>query len=335
MLFLSACATSPEFRAEVDEMLHRGITDGDLDAVKQSVAAGATIDRMRRGRFVSINMVEFAADMGRADIARWLIDNGADVNHKTTIMGETLLMSMAVAGEYELVRLLLERGADVNAKNRFSDTALEYALKADGNVVESEIDRLVTLLLEHGAKIRRQTLSAALNGHTGDGDVRYGLVRRIVLTLRESGDVTNLHPALKAAILGDGEAVLSSLSIDGRISPQDKQQIMFYTAAFGSAATLGRLADMGQSLTIADKDANTPLIIAARYGNAEVVKYLIDRGADLSARNRFGKTASDVAAENGNVAIAAILDKATPTREVGLFGEVIGCYYCRCSCIVG
>ena len=66
---LSSCADAAELRPEADEMLYRGVEDGDLSAVMDSVAAGANIDKLKRGRFVSINTVELAADLGYTHIA--------------------------------------------------------------------------------------------------------------------------------------------------------------------------------------------------------------------------------------------------------------------------
>ena len=326
---LSSCADAAELKPDADEMLYRGVEAGDISSVMDSVAAGANIDKLKRGRIVSINMVEFATDLGYTHIAEWLINNGADVNYKTSIMGETLLMNIAAAGDYDLCRLLLEKGADIGAKDRLSDTALEYAFKAGVSVSEAEVDRLVTLLLDGGAQTGRETMSAVLNGYSGngDGDGRYGLTRRVARLLLESGLPTNLPPALEAAVLGDSDAVLTLIN-EGRISSQDQQKIMFLTAAFGSAVTLQRLDDNGQSLTSADRDGNTPLMLAARYGNVEAVRYLLNESALLNAKNRFGKTAPEVAYESGNTAVARLIEANIPAREAGVvYGEM-----CRCRC---
>ena len=328
-VFLASCAAAPEFRSAADEMLYRSIIAGDIESVAVSVADGANIDRLRRGRFVNINMVEFAADMGHMDIAEWLIESGADVNHKTSVMGETLLMSMAAAGEYDFSKLLLEHGADISAKNRLFDTALEYAFMAPGSVSEPEIDGMVIMLLRHGAQIERRTLIAALSGHSGDGDGdgRYGLVRRVVLALRNEGVATRLNPAVEAAILGDGVSALS-LMAEGRLSARDKEQIIFYTAAFGEPETLQRLENKGLNLDKTDKDGSTLLIIAARYGNEPVVRHLVHSGADADARNRLGKTAADSAA--GNDAIAAFLESGFYAHET--YAAIAACV-CRCVCL--
>ena len=68
----------------------------------------------------------------QADIAQFLIDEGADVHARA--FGQTILHLAASKGHVDLARLLLDRGADVNAlaKVRKTDmmTPLAVALQA-------------------------------------------------------------------------------------------------------------------------------------------------------------------------------------------------------------
>ena len=52
---------------------------------------------------------------GRTEIARMLIEKGADVNAKMAF-GLTPLLGAAVADDAAMVQLLLDKGADANAK---------------------------------------------------------------------------------------------------------------------------------------------------------------------------------------------------------------------------
>ena len=74
---------------------------GDLDLVKQLVAAGADAS----------GAVDAAANDGQVHVLRWLVeDAGADVDE--LIDGMTPLMSAAEAGKAEVVRELIRLGAD-------------------------------------------------------------------------------------------------------------------------------------------------------------------------------------------------------------------------------
>ena len=68
-----------------------------------------------------------AARNGRADVVRLLLDNGADVNGGTFIIGTALIVA-ADEGHTEVVRILLERGAGVCFKAD-GGTAEEFAQK--------------------------------------------------------------------------------------------------------------------------------------------------------------------------------------------------------------
>jgi len=56
-----------------------------------------------------------AAAHGRVEVARILIDAGANVNARDS-HGETALMRAAQMGYAETAKLLIESGADVNAR---------------------------------------------------------------------------------------------------------------------------------------------------------------------------------------------------------------------------
>lgn len=51
---------------------------------------------------------------GHADVARLLIENGADVNFRGGKYGSPLQAASATIGMHSIVHLLIERGADVN-----------------------------------------------------------------------------------------------------------------------------------------------------------------------------------------------------------------------------
>lgn len=77
------------------------------------------------------------------EMAQMLIDNGADVNKKSSL-GTPLMNAVTNAWNQEIVELFIKAGADLNAQDDKGRTALFYAA-AGGN------DDLVTYLLKAGA----------------------------------------------------------------------------------------------------------------------------------------------------------------------------------------
>ena len=64
----------------------------------------------------------------RTDIAKILIESGADINHEDN-EGTHIIHYAVFSGSYELLELLINAGAKLKAKDQYGLTALVYALK--------------------------------------------------------------------------------------------------------------------------------------------------------------------------------------------------------------
>jgi ankyrin repeat protein len=115
---------------------------GDLERLRELLAAGADLDATPRGPDAeALTALMRAARRGQLDAARLLLEHGADVNARSAktgadAWGKTALMYAAQAGETDLVHALLEAGAWVDARDEyfrghidFGFTALHYAAK--------------------------------------------------------------------------------------------------------------------------------------------------------------------------------------------------------------
>lgn len=83
---------------------------------------------------------------GHGALARWLIEQGADVNAPAeNAMGVAPVHAAAAACDRETMRMLLDRGADANARQQLDYTALH------GAASRGDIE-MAKLLLAHGAQ---------------------------------------------------------------------------------------------------------------------------------------------------------------------------------------
>ena len=64
-----------------------------------------------------------ASTYGYFEIAKYLIDNGADVNASNNF-SSTPLHQASVSGDFEIVKYLVENDADVNAPDNDGETPL-------------------------------------------------------------------------------------------------------------------------------------------------------------------------------------------------------------------
>ena len=122
-----------------DISIHEAAMRGNIEAVKQHLAAGADVNAMRGGG----TPLHFAAGNGHKEIAELFIAAGADVNAKNNL-GGTPLHEAAASGHKEIVEVLVTKGADVNAKG-FGRTPLGWAIGRNHPATAA-------LLRKHGGK---------------------------------------------------------------------------------------------------------------------------------------------------------------------------------------
>ena len=125
-----------------DFSIHEAVGIGNIEAVKQHLAAGTDVNAETRDRVTPLHP---AAANGHKEIAELLVAEGADVNAKDDKKGWTPLLIAAVAGHKETAELLIAKGADVNAKAVTGETPLDSAIK-------SKNTETANLLRKHGGK---------------------------------------------------------------------------------------------------------------------------------------------------------------------------------------
>ena len=94
----------------LDRALYEAAEAGDIDGVKEMLAAGANPSAAIEG---DGNPLIGAARSGSAEIAKLLLDQGADPNGIVEGDGSPLIQA-AKNGQLAQVRMLIDRGADVN-----------------------------------------------------------------------------------------------------------------------------------------------------------------------------------------------------------------------------
>lgn len=107
--------------AAPETSLHLAALQGDVEAVRRIVDAGADLDQ--KDAYGSSPLV-IAATFGKAEVARALIDAGADLQ-VANAEGSTPLHIAAFFGRTEIVETLLQHGADRQARNRAGHTPLD------------------------------------------------------------------------------------------------------------------------------------------------------------------------------------------------------------------
>ena len=259
--------------------LHLCARTGKPEAVKALVAKGATLDTIENWRGQTPLM--WAAAEGHADAMRVLIEAGADVNARSSIIawerqrteeprdkwlppgGLTPLLFAARDGKVASARVLLAAGADVNVVDPDRHTALILAL------VNGHFD-VAGALIQGGAdvnmedKVGQTALYAAVDEHTVPASNRPAP--------RETDDTLSSLDVIRM-LLDKGAHVDAPL----------RAQVPYRTKLDrGGDGVLGA--------------GTTPLVRAAKAGDVPVVRLLLEKGANPRAATRNGVSAVMMAA---------------------------------------
>jgi beta-lactamase regulating signal transducer with metallopeptidase domain len=138
----------------IDRALYEAAEAGDLEDVKEMLAAGANASATIVG---DGSPLIGAARSGRIEIARLLLDHGADPNGVVEGDGSPLI-SACQNGRLDQVQMLIDRGADVNLAVEGDENPLMNA--AEGGHLA-----IVQLLVSKGADIHTRIWNERYDGH--------------------------------------------------------------------------------------------------------------------------------------------------------------------------
>lgn len=102
--------------------IHTAVVTDNREAIKQHIAAGSNINE--KDPYGGSSPLISAALFGKTEVAKLLIDAGADINFQNN-EGSTALHTSAFFCRPEIVKMLLEKNADKTIKNKYNSTAYE------------------------------------------------------------------------------------------------------------------------------------------------------------------------------------------------------------------
>jgi len=102
--------------------IHTAVVTGNLEVVRQHIAAGSDINQ--KDPYGGSSPLISAALFGKTDIAKALIDAGADINFQNNEQS-TALHTASFFCRPEIVKMLLDKKADKTIRNKYNSTAYE------------------------------------------------------------------------------------------------------------------------------------------------------------------------------------------------------------------
>ena len=255
-------------------------------ATPEAPKAGQTVDEYASGYLTPLM---FAAREGDLDIAKTLVNAGANVNIVAGD-GKNALGLAIFNGQYELASYLIDAKSDVNQADAQRFTPLFWAVDRRNMeigtngfpwMVKLDPLPLIKKLLDAGADAN------AVVNNTPRARNRGGSPRIVFASA-----------LMRAAFAGDFELakLLLSYGADPHVKSTDRESML--EAAAGLALIPGYqseqpksqrlelarlLVELGEDVNWADSYGITPLMAAANLGDTPLVQYLVDAGADLDA----------------------------------------------------
>ncbi|KAN0135083.1 Ankyrin repeat-containing domain protein [Lactarius tabidus] len=308
---------------------------GDFDIAWSLLRSGADVNAIDNW---GTNPLHYAAEVGRADLVRSLLEHNVDVDLPTSISRLTALGLTSYVGSVEVSRLLIRHGADVNTRTRDDWTPLNRASK-QGHL------NLVLFLIEIGADVNSPNHkgvtplhSAASKGHldivkvlieSGADFIRHNDDSKTPLDLAfDNGEleVLNFLSGYMAGETSPAGMVKSHMpTLRPRYKPPnttvqplrkprekdkrpDSERPSLHTASKdGWLAIIQSLLDRGSDINERDNLGLTALHAASEYGKLEVAKLLIERGANVNSRSRGGLTPLAYASRFGHLEVTRLL----------------------------
>ncbi len=271
--------------SEADIALIDAAYSGFLETVKTSIAKGANVNIL--DDYKGTSLMASCMRNRSLSVVRYLIENGADVNIKTT-NGTTALMLAAYDGNLELIKFLVESGADVNAKKNNGNTILMTGISWFSNPLGN--DRWVQIGISQFQQDRYNQVNASDERNQME-IVKYLIEKTLDINNQDSEGTTALIMASKygnlelAKLLIKKGAEINAKTKDGNTALKEAADTR------GHLELVKFLLENKADINAKTVDGTTALMTAVRNNNLEVVRFLLENKADVNAKTKDGNTA--------------------------------------------
>jgi ankyrin repeat protein len=268
---------------------------GHLENVKEALKHNpAFANKVRPGWGTALHE---AAELGHADIAELLLNNGSDVN-PVGIRGFAPLHSAAWGGHTEVVRVLITHKANVNATDEDGNTPLVWAAGAGHTDT-------INLLLANGADVNARDKNGNCPLSSAIFNNRYGVVPLLL-----SNGANPKVEDLSGDTMLDRAALQGSPALAESLLPyfKDTNSTKYLSKAFSIAFQFGHM-DVAIPISVsALRFESNSIHEAAFKGNADIVRAQLESQPDLlNAKDFLGLTPLHRAAQGGQDAVVELL----------------------------
>lgn len=255
----------------------------------------------------SLTALSHAAKSGNERMARFLIANGANVNHRSA-SGCTPLMSAARHSRTRIVKLLLNSGADPDEATCRGVFPLHAA-------AESGCLSAVIALIEHGADVNVADKRGATPLGVASNKGYKAIVHRLLLAGAEvdgsgAGDFAHASPLASAVHSGHADVVSMLLMSGASLCSPSVSSSLICAVSAGRYDIVRSLVLRGANTEFVDDFGFTPLINATAFGHRRLAVFLLEFTTDVDSGDYYHMMSPlHYAAENGMTDVVRLLVK--------------------------
>lgn len=282
--------------------------NGKDDVVKLLLEKGADVNARDNDNMTPFVVAFFG---GHKDIAIQLIDAKADLDGETP-NGNTCLDLAVSEKDMKFVRLLLENGASVTKSEGRRPVGILRMSVQQGNL------EITTILLSHGAspfEVDDEGLTATHDAVQADDPAMLEtLLQNAIKHVPEVFDWTPLH---LAAMMGDVELIKAHATL---IDVKDTRgrTPLHWASLRGHLEAVNTLCNMQTDLQAQDEDGMTALHLAITGENTEIVKALADKSDLSTVRDLDGWSPIYYARSLGHEDIVSVLSGVSSIADNSL-----------------
>lgn len=268
------------------------------------IRGGTPADRGRRDPIPGkMTALLYAARHNHIDVARVLLDGGADINLAEANAIYPLLMAISNKN-MAIAQFLVERGSQINVSDWYGRSPLWEAVNVrnlylDSETFENYVDRdaaleLIKVLLEEGADVDARTAETPpfRDSYLGVGSLEWV-------------DFTGQTPFLSAALSGDVTVLklLLEYGADPYIETYAGTSPLMAAAGINWVVsqtytespehlleTVKLCFELGMDVNQANSMGLTALHGAANRGSNDIIQYLVEQGAKLDVLDNEGRS---------------------------------------------
>ena len=265
-------------------LLHAAATQGHLEIAKELLQRGANVDL--RSSPVGGTALMDAAEYGHVSLLLLLLNHSANPDLQE-FLGGTALMLAAEEGQVECVKALLRAKANTELTDDHGFSAVCYA-EGSGHT------GIAKLIRQHAAP--PQPATASPSAPQGAGKPEASPLASLPLEIYESAQRGELQKMVKWLRMGGPVDALCSNEWEGVSSTFG----LLHAAVFGGQLEIVReLLKRGASVDLQDNLGSTALMAAAYNSSLSIVHLLLQHGANPDLQMTFGMTGLMIAATNG------------------------------------